>query len=63
MESMIQVQTFSLINSKLLKLKREESNLNKADLITINGVKKTSGLTTLKIKIFELENNVDIHYG
>lgn len=51
----------SLINSKLLKLKRKGNNLNEADLVTINGVQKTSGLTTLKIKILELEKKVDIY--
>lgn len=45
----------------MLKLTGKENNLNEADLVTINGVKKTSGLTTLKIKIFELEKNVDIY--
>lgn len=30
----------SLINSKLLKLKGEGNNLNEANLVTINGVKK-----------------------
>lgn len=51
----------SLINSKLLKLKGKGNNLNEADLVTINGVKKTSGLTNLNIKIFELEENVDVY--
>lgn len=51
----------SLINSKLLKLKGNAKNLNEADLVTINGVKKTSGLTTLKIKIFDIEKKVDVY--
>lgn len=52
----------SLINSKLLKLKKEQVNSsNNANLITINGVKKTSGLTTIKIKIFEIEEKVDVY--
>lgn len=51
----------SLINSKILKLKGKGNSLNEADLVTINGVKKTSGLTTLKIKIFELEKNADVY--
>lgn len=42
----------SLINSKLLKLKDNKNSSNNANLITINGVKRTSGLTTIKIKIF-----------
>lgn len=51
----------SLINSRLLKLKGTGNGLNKENLVTINGVKKTSGLTNLKIKIFELEQNVDVY--
>lgn len=51
----------SLINSKLLKIRGEGNNLNEANLVTINGVKKTSGLTTLKVKIFEIEKNVDVY--
>lgn len=35
--------------------------MNEANLVTINGVKKTSGLTNLKIKIFDLEENVDVY--
>lgn len=50
----------SLINSKFLKIKGQGNSLNKADLVTINGVKKASGLTNLKIKIFEMEKNVDV---
>lgn len=49
----------SLINAKLLKLKGNCTN--EADLITINGVKKTSGLTTLKVKIFNQEEKVDVY--
>ncbi|CAB3244666.1 unnamed protein product [Arctia plantaginis] len=51
----------SLINAKLLRLKGKGNNLNKADLVTINGVKKASGLTNLKIKIFEIEKEVDVY--
>lgn len=53
----------SLINSKLLKLKKNENNTytNEANLITINGVQKTSGLTSLKVKIFGLEKQVDVY--
>lgn len=52
----------SLISSKLLKLKEgKNNNLNEADLLTINGVKKASGLTTLKIRIFEMEETADVY--
>lgn len=51
----------SLIYSKFLKLNKNESNSKKANLITINGVKKTDGLTTLKIKIFDIEKKTDIY--
>jgi len=51
----------SLINSKLLKLRGRGRNWNEAELVTINGVKKTSGLTTLKIKIFEIEEKVEVY--
>ncbi|ESN94358.1 hypothetical protein HELRODRAFT_164187 [Helobdella robusta] len=51
----------SLINSKLLKLKNENNNVNEQNLVTINGVKKTCGLTKLKIKIFEIEEKVDVY--
>lgn len=44
-----------------MKIKGKEKNLNEADLVTINGVKKTSGLTNLKIKILDLEENVDVY--
>ena len=51
----------SLINSKLLKLKNKKNSIDKENLVTINGVKKTSGLTKLKIKIFEIEENVNVY--
>lgn len=51
----------SLVNSKLLKLKGEENNKNETNLITINGVSKTSGLTNLKIKIFDIEKYEDVY--
>lgn len=44
-----------------MKLKGKEKSLNKADLVTINGVNKTSGFTSLKIKIFEIEKNADVY--
>ena len=52
----------SLINSKLLELKTNNlSNSNITDLLTINGVTKTSGLTTINIKIFDIEKKVNVY--
>lgn len=51
----------SLINSKLLKLKGADNGSNKANLATINGVQQAKGLTNLKVKIFEMEKNVDVY--
>lgn len=52
----------SLVNSKLLKLKKSEKNYDKnAKLVTINGVKRTKGLTNLKIKIMEIEKHMDVY--
>lgn len=52
----------SLINKKLLKIKNNEAKMvNNTNLVTISGVKRTSGLTTLKIKIFDIESKVDVY--
>ena len=49
----------SLINSKLLKIEyRKMNNIKNANLRTI---KKTNGLTNIKIKIYEIEEKVDIY--
>lgn len=51
----------SLINSRLLKKKRKHiSNTSNTNLKTINGVKKADGLITVKTKIFNIENMMDI---
>lgn len=51
----------SLINSKLLHLKNQpEDNQTNVNLKTINGVKKTVGMVTLKIKIFDIEKYTDV---
>jgi hypothetical protein len=52
----------SLINSKLLCLKKNPINKNKknANLKTISGVKKTIGMVTLKIKIFDIEKSINV---
>lgn len=50
----------SLINSRLIKVKERKDNVNIAFMKTVNGVKKTDGLITIKIKIFDLEEDVDV---
>lgn len=51
----------SLINSRLLKIKKEQiSNTNNTNLKTINGVRKADGLITIKTKIFDTEDVMDI---
>lgn len=50
----------SLINSKLLKIKNEIEDVNKIFLKTVNGVTKTKGLITIKVKIFEIEEYIDV---
>lgn len=50
----------SIIHSKLVKLKGE-GNSRCDNLTTINGVKKANGLTTIKIKIFDIEENADVY--
>ena len=49
-------------NSKWLKIKDNE-NITKSDtrLSTINGVKKTEGLTKLKIRIFNIEKTINVY--
>lgn len=48
----------SLINSRFLKIKNK--NFGNSKIRTINGVKRTSGLTNLSIKIFNIEENTDV---
>lgn len=51
----------SLINAKLLKIqKKENENMQIVNLKTINGEKKTRGIVTLKIKIYDIEEIMDI---
>lgn len=51
----------SLINSRLVKVKEEKDNVNAAYMRTVNGVKKTDGLITIKIRIFEIEEEMDVY--
>lgn len=50
----------SLINAKTLKLKVNKSDYNKAKLRTINGVNDTNHLIQLKVRIFNIEKDVDV---
>lgn len=51
----------SLINSRLLKTKKKQiSNTGNTNLKTINGVKKADGLISVKTKIFNMENMMDV---
>lgn len=50
----------SIINSKFIKLKENKEDMNKVTLKTVNGVTQTNGLTTIKIKIFKIEKEVDV---
>ena len=49
-----------LINAKTLKLKVNKSDYNKAKLRTINGVNDTNHLIQLKVRIFNIEKDVDV---
>lgn len=51
----------SIINSKLIKLKKNIYNVNNTNLLTINGVKKTKGMINIKIKIFDIEKKMDVY--
>lgn len=50
----------SLINAKTLNLKINKSDFKKAKLRTINGVNETDHLIKIKVKIFNIENDVDV---
>lgn len=52
----------SLINAKLLKIQPEKRtrDIQRVNLKTINGEKKTNGMVTLKIKIFNIEKYMDV---
>ena len=50
----------SLINSKLVRVIKDK-DINKIQIKTANGVKRTNGLITIKVKIFNTEKSTDIH--
>lgn len=46
----------------MIRLRGDGEDDSKSDnLVTINGVKKTIGLTTIKIKIFDIEEKADVY--
>ena len=50
----------SIINTKLLCFEEEDNSKFKTGLKTVNGVRKLNGMVRLKIKIFEIEEEVDV---
>ena len=51
----------SLINSKLVQLKsKDNNNIGKTNLRTINGGYKTDGLIKIKIKILNIEDHMNV---
>lgn len=50
----------SLINPKLIKIEKKTEDVNKIFLKTVNGVTHTKGLVTIKIKIFDIEEYIDV---
>lgn len=51
-----------MISSKIVKIKSEKPNNSKTtEFHTINGVKKPNGIINIKIKIFDIEKNVDVY--
>jgi len=51
----------SIINSKLIKIKKNNKNVNNKNLLKINGVKKTKGMINIKIKIFNIEKQIEVY--
>lgn len=51
----------SLINSKWIKKKNNREDVNKIFLKSVNGVNHTNGLVKIRIKIFNIEKEVDVY--
>jgi len=51
----------SLINSKWIKIKNIREDVNKIFLKSVNGVNHANGLVRIRIKIFNIEKEVDIY--
>lgn len=50
----------SLINPKLIKINKEKKDINKIILKTNNGMTQIKNLIRIKLKIFEIEEYVDV---
>lgn len=50
----------SLINSKLIKIRKNTEDVYKIFLKTVSGVTQTKGGVTIKVKIFEKEEYIDV---
>lgn len=50
----------SLINAKLVRVMNQNEDKNRILIKTANGVKKTNSLVTVKIKILDIEDEVDV---
>lgn len=51
----------SLINAKLVRIKEKKNDVNKIYLKSVNGVGTTKGLITIKVKIFDIEKEMDVY--
>lgn len=50
----------SLINSRLIRLKATHNSIHKANIKTINGVNNSKGIVKIKLKIFDIEEMVNV---
>lgn len=51
----------SLINSKWIKIKNNREDVNRISLKSVNGVNHTNGLVKIRIKIFNIEKEVEVY--
>ena len=51
----------SLINSKWIKIKENTEDVNRIFLKSVNGVNHTNGLIRIRIKIFNIEKEVEVY--
>lgn len=45
----------------MIKIKGEKNDINKIYLKSVNGVGPTKGLITIKIRIFDIEKEMDVY--
>lgn len=50
----------SLINKRLVRIQNDSKDINRILLRTVNGVTYTKGLISIKVKIFDIEEYVDV---